>query len=233
MKANSRGFTIVELTLAIAFVGVLLIAVVTTAVGLGRTYQKGITLRDVNQTGREISDVMRRDLAAASPKELKVQLLPNASNPETARICTGSVSYLINFARHLNSGSGQVIKASNQPSAPTAKLMRVLDSSGANCLRNASGQYQLFVQGTNQQELLGASKQGDATNLAIHAIEVQTLNQQADSQLLRLKLRLGTNQIGSVDADRCADPSSSSANFDYCALYDFETIIRAGYRSNQ
>ena len=232
MKASRQGFTLVELTLAIAFVGILLIAVVTTAVGLGRTYQKGITLRDVNQTGREITDIMRRDIAAASPTEVEVLMLPSASQAETARICTGTVSYLINFAEHLNAEDSQVIESNNQPGASAVRLTRVLDSGGTNCLRNASSQYELYVQGDNQQELLSATDEQSANNLAVHRLSLEAINEQEDSQLFRLSLRLGTNEQNSIDGDRCIDPASSSANFDYCALYDFETIIRAGYRSS-
>lgn len=227
MRANRTGFTIVELTLAIAFVGILLIAVVTTAVGLGRTYQKGMTLRDVNQAGREVSDIMRRDIAAASPTQLVI-MLPSLSSPESARICTGSASYLINFASHLNDSN--TIKSSDQPNAEPVHLARVVDSDGSNCRYNASGSYDMYVKGSDQQELLG-SLDGDSQSLAVHDFDLEEITEQDNSKLYRLFLRLGTNQTDSVDVDRCKNPSQTSANFDYCALYDFETIIRLGYRS--
>ena len=227
MRANRTGFTIVELTLAIAFVGILLIVVVTTAVGLGRTYQKGMTLRDVNQAGREVSDSMRRDIAMASPSQLKVILLPTAA-PETARICTGEVSYLINFAEHLNNSAvSQQISYDGEP----VHLTRVADSGGVNCNTNASGQYSMVAQGENPQELLG-SVDNDKQSLAVHDFRLESVNKVGDeSQLLKLSVRIGTNQVDSVDNDRCKNPNQTTANFDYCSLYDFETIIRAGYRS--
>ena len=232
MRANNKlGFTIVELTLAIAFIGILLIAVVTVAVGMGRTYQKGMTLRDVNQAGREVSDAMRRDIAAASPSQLEVLVLPNATNPETARICTGSVSYLINFAGYLNNPDGQIIKDSNSSTgAKSVHLSRVVDTDGSNCQTNASGQYATYVVGTNQRELLGAVD-CDSQSLAVHGFSLDPVADQSSSMLYRLFLRIGTNQLDSVDSNRCKNPNDTSANFDFCALYDFDTIIRAGYRS--
>lgn len=232
MKANRLGFTIVELTLAIAFIGILLIVVLTTAVGLGRTYQKGMTLRDVNQAGREVSDTMRRDIASASPSQLTVKIFNGSSSPETARICTGSVSYLLNFASYLNNPRGQLIKDSNQANAKAVHLARVVDNGGRNCQPNASGQYSMYVIGDNQQELLSAAD-GDSQNLAVHEFSLGAVTEMDDSKLYRLFLRLGTNQRDSVDVDRCVNPNQTSSDFDYCALYDFETIIRAGYRSNK
>lgn len=231
MKANRRGFTLVELTIAIAFIGILLIAVVTTAIALGRTYQKGTSLRDVNQIGREVMDGMRRDIAAASPSQLKVIALPSADNPETMRLCTGSVSYIINLAEHLNTEGGQFVRMaeSNQP----ARLVRVVDGGGANCVPGGNGQYSLSVIGTNQQELLTDQEEGGSNNIAVHALEFTEVGGEDESRLYNLLVRLGTNDVSTTNEGRCVEPTDSASNFDFCALYDFETVIRAGYRSEE
>lgn len=231
MKVKQAGFTLVELTIAVAFIGILLLAVVTTALALGHTYQRGTTMRDVNQAGREVMDSMRRDIAASSPSQLKVLLLPNAVNPETARVCTGSASYLINFASHLNSGSGQVIRAGTSSSSEAVRLMRVVDGGSANCTVASNGQYGLTVQGTNPQEMLNAQQEGGSNNVAVHYLQLSPIGNDDESKLYRLTLRIGTNDVDTTTDERCRSPQEDNENFDYCALYDFETIIRAGYRS--
>ena len=55
------GFTIIELTLAMAFISVLLISIVLVSIQAGKMYNRGIILRGVNQAGRDIDTVMRQD----------------------------------------------------------------------------------------------------------------------------------------------------------------------------
>ena len=50
---NRRGFTLIELMLAIAFISMLLLAIAAVGIQVGRIYTRGIVLRDVNQAGRE------------------------------------------------------------------------------------------------------------------------------------------------------------------------------------
>ena len=54
-KANrSAGFTIVELMLAMAFLAVLLVVITMTVIQISNVYNKGLTLRAVDQAGRTL-----------------------------------------------------------------------------------------------------------------------------------------------------------------------------------
>ena len=44
---NRRGFTLIELMLAIAFISMLLLAIAAVGIQVGRIYTRGIVLRDV------------------------------------------------------------------------------------------------------------------------------------------------------------------------------------------
>lgn len=56
MEDNKSGFTIVELTLTMAFIGMLLIAIAVITTNILAIYQKGTTLKAVNNTGRDLID---------------------------------------------------------------------------------------------------------------------------------------------------------------------------------
>ena len=58
-----RGFTIIELMLAMTFVSFLLMAIAMVTVQVGKTYNRGLTLKTVNQSGRDITDSIRSDIA--------------------------------------------------------------------------------------------------------------------------------------------------------------------------
>ena len=68
MMRRSTGFTIIELTLAMAFISVLLLSIVMTAIQAGRIYNRGAVLRSVNQAGRDVSDTLRRDFLQTNAK---------------------------------------------------------------------------------------------------------------------------------------------------------------------
>ena len=63
---RTKGFTIVELSLAMTFVSMLLLAIAMTAIQAGSLYNKGLVLESVNQAGRDIGDMLRRDFMQAN-----------------------------------------------------------------------------------------------------------------------------------------------------------------------
>lgn len=62
---SKNAFTIVELAIAMAFISFLILAIGTVTTQISQIYQKGLTLKSVNDTGREISDEFIRAINAA------------------------------------------------------------------------------------------------------------------------------------------------------------------------
>lgn len=60
---KQSGFTMVELMLAMAFVAVLLILIAVSIIYISRIYNKGITIRELNQVGRTVSDDLLRSVS--------------------------------------------------------------------------------------------------------------------------------------------------------------------------
>lgn len=121
MKEQKKGFTLIELMLAMAFLGTMLVAIAALVMRVTNIYQKGLSLRAVNTNGREIISDLTRTITS-SPTHLKVN--PEYSNNEitgknlkqalakyylsvedashteqySGVFCTGSYSYIWNTA---------------------------------------------------------------------------------------------------------------------------------------
>ena len=63
---RQNGFTLIELMLAMAFVSALLIAVAMTVIQIASIYNRGITLKDVNQTGSSVASELQRNIAGSA-----------------------------------------------------------------------------------------------------------------------------------------------------------------------
>lgn len=231
MITKQRGFTLVELNLSVAFVAILILGIAMTTVQVTRMYQKGVTVKTVNQVGRDITEQLRRDFAAASPNAVDLDSVANG------RLCLGSVSYLFNDAVNLNDGDdSNNIKRSD--GTEDVVLVRVEDPSGTYCQRESPGgpgapfikQHLTSTDETRASELLAA----DIVPLAIHQLDATTSLSNASGgfsqSIYQLAVTLGTNEVETVDnvAQTCLPPTESTANFDNCFVSKFETVVRAG-----
>jgi prepilin-type N-terminal cleavage/methylation domain-containing protein len=63
---NKKGFTLIELSLGIAFIGVLLLGIASMILHLSHIYQKGLSLRAVNASGQQIIEDIEKSLNSAS-----------------------------------------------------------------------------------------------------------------------------------------------------------------------
>lgn len=85
MKTMKRGFTIVEITIAMTFVATLLITIALVVTQMTAIYQKGLALRAVNSTGRELVDEFTRGITSAPAKGVSYLCNSYYSGNETAR----------------------------------------------------------------------------------------------------------------------------------------------------
>ena len=219
-----RGFTIIELSIVMVFVSLLMLAVVAVTIYAGKAYTKGVTLKTLNQVGREVTGSMRRDIASA-PKPGLVQFV---SGGQTGRLCTGAVSYVWNSAALLTTGGSSVVKDSSA-TGQTIRLARVEDSGKVFC-DNSSGLLPTELSGKKWSELL----QGSSPDFAVHAMSMKRLSPSSDDAqaLYQVMMTLGTKEAGTMDgtdvAVSCKPPTDNSANFDFCTVRSFDMVIRAG-----
>ena len=66
MKKHKKGFTIIEITLAMTFLAILMVSIATLIMRVTNIYQKGLAMRAINATGTEIIEDITRTVGAAS-----------------------------------------------------------------------------------------------------------------------------------------------------------------------
>lgn len=223
---RQHGFTIIELTLAVVFVAILLLLVATVTIRIGNLYEKGTTIKSINQIGREVLDMMRRDISQAGSAVQFKQVGTGVNT--TYRLCLDGVSYVANSGESLNNSTGTLL--TNSTSGTPITFVRLVDNTATFCKEASPGVYETAIGVTEQPVELLAN---DGKALAVHAFNLEPLIQSSSQSLYRLTIVIGTNEPGTLDTDvRCrtgsAGADDANANFNYCSVAEFTTIIRSG-----
>lgn len=236
-RKQQRGFTIIELMLAMTFVAVLLVAIALTIVQIGAIYNRGMTLKEINQTGRIVSVDLSRSIAASSAFDPATSFY---TNPAGGRLCTGNVSYIWNYASALFAGDLNVTTFVNN--SDQIRLFRIPDPSSAYCARSGPGFTYQQVRTVDRLAGVELLKQGDRA-LNIHNVQLTSAPNGQDpvtgQRMYTMRFTIGTfnaalGQSGGLDTTRtaCLPPSSVNADFTYCAVQQFTLVTRAGNRVN-
>jgi prepilin-type N-terminal cleavage/methylation domain-containing protein len=100
-NTHQAGFTLIELLLALAFIAFVLIFATTTVIQILRTYNQGLAVKEINQTGRATLEDMTRILRGTSTTGVVslAQTAPNVTGPTAnqGRLCLSGISYVWNF----------------------------------------------------------------------------------------------------------------------------------------
>lgn len=233
------GFTLIELMLAMAFVSVLLLAIATIAIQAGKLYNRGLTLKSINQSGREISDSLRRDFLQANAGKISgnansaVVMVQAGGADRSGRLCLGDYSYVWNVPKvvsgEVKSGAGIITEVGGPHSGRPINFARVIDPDGMLCQKNeTTGAYMSTVATDKVTHLLKPAGSNDVV-LVIHQMKAARVagDSGADS-LYRLEFVLGTSQLEAVNTANgtCKPPADNSENLDFCAINSFEMIVR-------
>ncbi len=225
----SKGFTLIELTLVMAFMSMLLLSILYMTIHAGKLYTKGVTNKTMNQIGREVSDLMKRDIASADSSQVVLIAQFGSGDQKSGRFCTGSISYVWNTAPLLNSTSPKITSGGS-----SVTFRRVIDPVGSMCQEDvATGLYPMEISPTlTSTELLG----NEGRSYAIYTMDVnRVVSDGAKNGLYSVKMVLGTNEPDTTANDaiqgfQCLPPTSNTANFEYCSVAEFYTILRSGGR---
>lgn len=218
-SSGQSGFTLVELNLAIVFVALLVLAIATTIVNVTHTYTYGVSLKTINQLGREVSGQMRRDIVAASPDRTEYVM-----HEGIGRLCLGSVSYVFNSAELLNTDAPDPDFVVDSNTLEPITLARINDGTNKWC---DTSEYELDNATDTYTELL----LNDNTPLAIHEMQLDSLiaseeGAQYKEGITRVVFNLGTNEADTTDAGKCKPPTDPDQNFDNCAVRQFVVVAR-------
>jgi prepilin-type N-terminal cleavage/methylation domain-containing protein len=110
MKQYRRGFTIIELLIAMTFVAVLMLTVAFLVIRITAIYQKGLTLRSVNQVGRNLIDEFNRAVEDSpvddelDNRDRYFYTVSEGGRQLQGAFCTNKYSFLWNTGDAINNG---------------------------------------------------------------------------------------------------------------------------------
>ena len=239
--ANKRyGFTIIELVIAMGFVSVLLIAIAMTVIQIGNIYNRGITLKDVNQAGRSLTSELLRSINQSAPFLLSNRYVQQNWG---GRLCLGQYSYIWNYGKALTPPLDSNRNVFSD-SVNEIRFVKVLDPNASYCTKSVVGDY-IDVLSSEAVELLNVGQH----NLAIHDFIITTTlddpstplvneNTTGDSktgqQLYSIVFTIGTNDQLALDFSDglivCKPPSETAEGADpsYCSINQFNILARSG-----
>ena len=121
LSDKESGFTLIEVSTALIFVGFIIFILAATTVNIVRSYNKGIWLAQINQAGQQ----MNNDIGD------KARYSPAATvKPDKRRMCINGVSYLWNTQQDIdNSNGGDNVYSDKTP----IRLARIDDPKGEYC----------------------------------------------------------------------------------------------------
>ncbi|MCA9338469.1 type II secretion system protein [Candidatus Saccharibacteria bacterium] len=231
---KEQGFTLIELLLAMTFVSILLLIIAMTVIQLSSIYNKGLTMKSVDQAGRAIATDIRQTLSGSSPFSLN-GMFWNQRNagvsedaPDGGRFCTGAYSYIWNYGRSIDSPINVY-----DTSTDTIRFVKVRDNGAQYC----ADQKKKIIK-ENASELLA----GGDTDLAIQSFQVKELasDPTTGQALYRIIMEIGTNNQDALDHNRdktldtmdvtCKPPSDDSSVQNFCAVNVFDFTAQAGNR---
>lgn len=168
LSDKQSGFTLIEVSTALIFVGFIIFILAATTVNIVRSYNKGIWLTQINQAGQQ----MNSDIGD------KARYSPAATVTAKRRMCINGVSYLWNTQQDIDNGKqGNNIYSDGTP----IRLARIDDHSGEYC-SNPTKQPGLPSDDSNVHILLGRGA-------TIQEFEVK---QKADAPLLTISVVVST-----------------------------------------
>jgi len=237
---KQKGFTLIELMLAMTFISILLLAIAMTIIQIGTIYNRGMTLKEVNQVSRSLNSELSRGISSSEAFSLstKYVLAPNSSDPDPAgaRLCLGQYSYIWNYGKAIQDNSNNLTKFENNPTA-TVRFVKIPDAAGIYCAKNGTALLYKNIRAADAPNATELLKSGDRT-LTMHQFSIRTGSNAADKatgqQLYSILYTIGTGDVKALTTDRttCLPPNDPNADFAYCTVQQFSLVVRAGDRVN-
>lgn len=249
------GFTLIELMLAMTFVAILLLTIAMTVVQMGTIYNRGMTLKEVNQSARDVADDLRRTVQATGVFEVgtgtgdttdyvKFSRAVDGNNVVVSgRLCLGNYTYIWNTATAIETNFADRARflTSNGAAGDTVNFVKVPDSGKKYCAKNTSGALVnkniLYADVASATELL---KPGDRTIRVLYftlSTSATAYDATAGQRLYQVSYTLGTGATDTMVRTAgiptaCLGPNEQNSNLAYCNVQQFGIVLRAGNTVN-
>lgn len=241
---NQDGFTIIELMLSMTFVAVLLLGIALTIIQVGNIYNKGMALRQINQSARDISDDLTRTVAGSNlTLSQDYKKAEDVAAGPGGRLCLGNYSYVWNYAKAFqNEEKTKVTDPSIIRYTSAAKkstkinLLKIADQAKQYCQKGSTGLYtyqtvQVSDEATAKELLTNGEHSIGIQNLSIALI---ASDDTTTEKVYAFNFTLGTGDVSAMTPDQsaCLPPNNLSSDITYCNVRGFDLVLRAGNRVN-
>jgi type II secretory pathway pseudopilin PulG len=238
-SSTSQGFTLVELVLALSFISILLLTIAMTVIQMGATFNKGMALKEVNQTARDIDADFRRTFAAAEPIDLTPGAGQYAVTDAGGRLCLGTFSYIWNTEKALTEDSPELVKYSPTSPDPTKKqsvklrFVKVPDSSKKYCAVTPTNTVATREIDAADIKLTTELVEAGDRQLGIEGFSISTRDTARDAatkqQLYTANYVLGSGNVSAMnDTQTACLETGNDADPLYCHVDQFSLVIRTG-----
>lgn len=121
---KQNGFTLIEVSTALIFVGFIIFILAATTVNIVRSYNKGIWLAQINQAGQQMNSDIGDKARYSGVAVIQA---------DKRRMCINGVSYLWNTQKEIDNGQW----GSNvYPDGTPIRLARIEDKNGEYCTKD-------------------------------------------------------------------------------------------------
>lgn len=232
--SKRRGFTLIELMLAMTFVSVLLLAIAMTIIQAGNTYSKGMALKDINQSARMLIDDVKRTVSAAGAVQIddaSYMIRPTTGTPISGRLCLGNYSYLWNTvdATLANTHALRLPGASPE----LISMVKVVDTNKVYCAAQSNGAPVVAntVRAADVEKVSNLLVMGDhALSMTRFTVNVgdAAVDAATGQRLFSIDFGIGTGAASAMKPDRsgCLMPNEPNADPIYCNAQQFGLVIR-------
>ena len=228
-QQDKKGFTIIELMLAMSVVALLLLAIATMTMQMITIMTKGNTFRELNAAGRTINDDFTREfnsIYGLGEWTGKVVNDPTTDayyvrNGDSGAFCDGKSSYLWNLYNNRRRDIANDIHFQN---GDPIRLVRASDPTRSYCQDK-----NLWTRVPNNSNVKNILSEGE-TGLMLYDIQFSTapklIDNASNQSIVNIAYVLGTkndnNQIN-VAGMNC-NPTGQYK--DYCAINKFDITVR-------
>lgn len=124
LSDKQSGFTLIEVSTALIFVGFIIFILAATTVNIVRSYNKGIWLAQINQAGQQMNSDIGDKARYSGVAVIQA---------DKRRMCINGVSYLWNTQKEIDNGQlGHNVYSDGTP----IRLARIEDKNGDYCTKD-------------------------------------------------------------------------------------------------
>lgn len=220
MRKNNNlqhGFTITELSLAMTMLSILLIIILLSILQITSTYNKGLTLKRVNQSGSNIGYELQKSLRSSSSNNLaSIQATEISGEHPATRLCTGKVSFIWSV---IGNGSDAIEEQFSDGSR--ISFIKIEDSGGDLCKKADSDPNYPKPDKSKSKVLLGDDLVIRMPSSVTMSTPI-TSNEAGSASLVTVELTISTPNDSGVIPDPSGRASCQGGKEDdFCALNTF------------